>query len=316
MLFSVRRRMLGGIAVGFSWLLVAVSSPFDVIAAPADGSGLNPSLQNPYMVVHPVALYLGYVGLAVPFAFAMGALLSGRTDERWIVATRRWTIVAWTALGIGQLLDRLVQPDDRLVDLPLFIRLAKQLIAQDGGGERRKREGQRADLRVERVVGDADEIEPPDERAADAQRNDQQMAAADVLELPALVGWQPSRVAIGTQIDCERLYRKARAHVFGDDRVRAEQTADRQWCGSTGRNDDEVRAILRKAANQPDVAAQRQAGGNGDLVENLLVRQVGRDGGGDAVDRVVHRQRVSGQIVGTTKTHFSDHEVVAEAIKG
>ena len=56
------------------------------------------------MVVHPVALYLGYVGLAVPFAFAMGALLSGRTDERWIVATRRWTIVAWTALGIGQLL--------------------------------------------------------------------------------------------------------------------------------------------------------------------------------------------------------------------
>ncbi len=96
--------VLGGIAVGFSWLLVAVSSPFDVIAAPADGSGLNPSLQNPYMVVHPVALYLGYVGLAVPFAFAMGALLSGRTDERWIVATRRWTIVAWTALGIGQLL--------------------------------------------------------------------------------------------------------------------------------------------------------------------------------------------------------------------
>jgi len=96
--------VLGGIALGFSWLLVAVSSPFDVIAAPADGSGLNPSLQNPYMVVHPVALYLGYVGLAVPFAFAMGALLSGRTDERWIVATRRWTIVAWTALGIGQLL--------------------------------------------------------------------------------------------------------------------------------------------------------------------------------------------------------------------
>ena len=56
------------------------------------------------MVAHPVFLYLGYVGLAVPFAFAMGALLSGRTDERWIVATRRWTIVAWTALGIGQLL--------------------------------------------------------------------------------------------------------------------------------------------------------------------------------------------------------------------
>jgi len=96
--------VLGGIAAAFTWLLVGVSSPFETIAAPADGSGLNPSLQNPYMVIHPVFLYLGYVGLAVPFAFAMGSLLSGRTDERWIVATRRWTIVAWTALGVGQLL--------------------------------------------------------------------------------------------------------------------------------------------------------------------------------------------------------------------
>src|SRR5258705_3560357 len=49
-------------------------------------------------------LYLGYVGLTIPFAFAMGALLSGRTDERWIVATRRWTLAAWTFLRLGQLL--------------------------------------------------------------------------------------------------------------------------------------------------------------------------------------------------------------------
>jgi cytochrome c-type biogenesis protein CcmF len=56
------------------------------------------------MVIHPPMLYLGYVGLTVPFAFAMGALLSGRTDERWIVATRRWTLAAWTFLGVGQLL--------------------------------------------------------------------------------------------------------------------------------------------------------------------------------------------------------------------
>ena len=56
------------------------------------------------MMAHPPLLYLGYVGLTVPFAFAMGALLARRTDERWIVATRRWTLVAWTALGIGQLL--------------------------------------------------------------------------------------------------------------------------------------------------------------------------------------------------------------------
>ncbi len=96
--------VLAGICVGFSFLLVVVASPFVLQAAPPDGAGLNPSLQNPYMIAHPPFLYLGYVGLAVPFAFAMGALLSGRTDERWIVATRRWTLIAWTALGIGQLL--------------------------------------------------------------------------------------------------------------------------------------------------------------------------------------------------------------------
>ncbi len=96
--------VLGAICVGFAWLLVGVSSPFVEILAPADGRGLNPSLQNPYMVAHPVFLYLGYVGLAVPFAFAMGSLLAGRVDEAWVVATRRWTIVAWTALGVGQLL--------------------------------------------------------------------------------------------------------------------------------------------------------------------------------------------------------------------
>src|SRR5215218_4929482 len=96
--------VLAAIAVGFSFLLVVVASPFATQVAPLDGAGLNPSLQNPYMMAHPPFLYLGYVGLAVPFAFAMGALLSGRTDERWIVATRRWTLIAWTALGVGQLL--------------------------------------------------------------------------------------------------------------------------------------------------------------------------------------------------------------------
>ena len=96
--------VLGGVAAFFAFLLVAVSSPFATQPAVADGAGLNPSLQNPYMVAHPPMLYLGYVGLTVPFAFAMGALLSRRTDERWIVATRRWTLTAWTCLGIGQLL--------------------------------------------------------------------------------------------------------------------------------------------------------------------------------------------------------------------
>jgi len=96
--------VIGGIATFFAFVLVAVASPFDTQTAPVDGAGLTPSLQNPYMVAHPPMLYLGYVGLAVPFAFAAGAMLSGRTDERWIVATRRWTLAAWMFLGFGQIL--------------------------------------------------------------------------------------------------------------------------------------------------------------------------------------------------------------------
>src|SRR6187431_2059224 len=92
------------VATFFAFLLVAIASPFETQVAPANGVGLNPSLQNPYMVAHPPLLYLGYVGLTVPWAFGMGALLARRADEAWIVATRRWTLVAWTALGIGQLL--------------------------------------------------------------------------------------------------------------------------------------------------------------------------------------------------------------------
>jgi cytochrome c-type biogenesis protein CcmF len=95
---------LGLVGTFFALLLVFVSSPFATQAAAADGAGLNPSLQNPYMAIHPPMLYLGYVGLTVPFAFAMGALLARRSDERWIVATRRWTLAAWAFLGAGQLL--------------------------------------------------------------------------------------------------------------------------------------------------------------------------------------------------------------------
>jgi cytochrome c-type biogenesis protein CcmF len=96
--------VLAGVATFFAFMLCFVSSPFETAPAPADGAGMVPSLQNPYMLAHPPLLYLGYVGLTIPFAFAMGALLSGRTDERWIVATRRWTLAAWTFLGVGQLL--------------------------------------------------------------------------------------------------------------------------------------------------------------------------------------------------------------------
>jgi cytochrome c-type biogenesis protein CcmF len=96
--------VLGGVATFFAFMLCFVSSPFGTAPAPADGAGMVPSLQNPYMLAHPPMLYLGYVGLTIPFAFAMGALLSRRTDERWIVSTRRWTLAAWTFLGVGQLL--------------------------------------------------------------------------------------------------------------------------------------------------------------------------------------------------------------------
>jgi cytochrome c-type biogenesis protein CcmF len=96
--------VLAGIAGFFALVLVAVSSPFATQAASSNGAGLNPLLQNPYMLSHPPLLYLGYVGLAVPFAFCTAALLAGQRDERWLVATRRWTLVAWTALGVGQLI--------------------------------------------------------------------------------------------------------------------------------------------------------------------------------------------------------------------
>jgi cytochrome c-type biogenesis protein CcmF len=96
--------VLGGVILFFAFLLVVIASPFATQAARADGLGLNPSLQNPYMLAHPPMLYLGFVGLTIPFAFAMGALLARRSDELWLVVTRRWTLVAWTFLGFGQLL--------------------------------------------------------------------------------------------------------------------------------------------------------------------------------------------------------------------
>jgi cytochrome c-type biogenesis protein CcmF len=96
--------VLAAVGTFFAFLVVVVATPFATQAAPAEGAGMTPSLQNPYMLAHPPLLYLGYVGLTVPFAFALGALVSGRMDERWLVATRRWTLVAWTSLGVGQLL--------------------------------------------------------------------------------------------------------------------------------------------------------------------------------------------------------------------
>ncbi|MGE3537251.1 MAG: heme lyase CcmF/NrfE family subunit [Candidatus Tectimicrobiota bacterium] len=92
-------------ALLFLTMLVVAEDPFRQAAiTPRDGQGLNPLLQNPLMVIHPPNLYLGFVGFAVPFAFALGALASGRLDTQWIRSTRRWTLVAWLFLTIGILL--------------------------------------------------------------------------------------------------------------------------------------------------------------------------------------------------------------------
>jgi len=96
---------LSGITLFFLVLLNYTSNPFAQLAfAPPDGKGLNPQLQTPLMAIHPPCLYLGYVGVSVPYAFGMAALLSGRVGDVWIRTTRRWTLFAWLFLGIGLLL--------------------------------------------------------------------------------------------------------------------------------------------------------------------------------------------------------------------
>jgi cytochrome c-type biogenesis protein CcmF len=71
---------------------------------PSDGRGLNPLLRHPGMIIHPPMLYLGFVSFIIPFAFAIAALVTGRTDDRWIRLTRRWTLVAWLFLTLGLVL--------------------------------------------------------------------------------------------------------------------------------------------------------------------------------------------------------------------
>lgn len=71
---------------------------------PADGTGLNPLLRHPGMIIHPPMQYLGFVAFIIPFAFAIAALITGRTDDRWIRITRRWTIWAWLFLSLGLIL--------------------------------------------------------------------------------------------------------------------------------------------------------------------------------------------------------------------
>ena len=89
----------------FLYLISFVENPFQKMSfTPEEGRGLNPILQNGYMAIHPVTLYLGYVGLTIPFAFGMAALLSGRLDDMWIRNSRKWTLFAWTFLSVGLIL--------------------------------------------------------------------------------------------------------------------------------------------------------------------------------------------------------------------
>src|SRR5437660_10462398 len=85
--------------------MVFAANPFERLAyTPLDGRGMNPQLQNPGMVFHPPMLYLGYISITIPFAFAVAALLSQRLDSDWLVAIRKWTLVSWLFLSIGLLI--------------------------------------------------------------------------------------------------------------------------------------------------------------------------------------------------------------------
>jgi cytochrome c-type biogenesis protein CcmF len=89
----------------FIALDLLASNPFKRLAfTPSDGRGLNPLLRHPGMVIHPPLLYLGFVGFVIPYAFAMAALVTRRSDALWIRLTRRWTLVAWLFLSLGLLL--------------------------------------------------------------------------------------------------------------------------------------------------------------------------------------------------------------------
>jgi cytochrome c-type biogenesis protein CcmF len=102
-LFAYASVIIAAVQVFFLLLLNFAANPFGVMQGtlPADGTGLNPLLQYPEMVIHPPMLYLGYVGFTVPFAFALAALIMRYPGEKWIQITRRWTMVTWGFLTCG-----------------------------------------------------------------------------------------------------------------------------------------------------------------------------------------------------------------------
>ncbi len=95
--------VIAGVQMFFLFLMIIHNNPFNtyLTQVPPDGNGLNPLLQNFYMVIHPPSLYIGFVGMTIPFAFAMAALITGHLDDAWLRAVRRWTMFAWIFLSFG-----------------------------------------------------------------------------------------------------------------------------------------------------------------------------------------------------------------------
>src|SRR5881628_1650841 len=94
---------LSTVQMFFLYLMVVHKNPFSTFLTnvPKDGEGLNPLLQNYWMVIHPPSLYTGFVGMTIPFAFCIAALVTGHLDDSWLRAVRRWTMFSWLFLSFG-----------------------------------------------------------------------------------------------------------------------------------------------------------------------------------------------------------------------
>ena len=95
--------VISAVQMFFLFLMVVHNNPFEtyLTESPTDGAGLNPLLQNFYMAIHPPTIYTGFVGLTIPYAFGMAALITGHLDDSWVRAVRRWTMIAWLFLSVG-----------------------------------------------------------------------------------------------------------------------------------------------------------------------------------------------------------------------
>src|SRR3954466_4835649 len=101
--------VISSVQMFFIFLMVVHNNPFSTFlgAAPTEGKGLNPLLQNFYMAIHPPSLYTGFVAMTIPFAFGMAALITGHLDDSWLRAVRRWTMIGWLFLTFGLTLGML-----------------------------------------------------------------------------------------------------------------------------------------------------------------------------------------------------------------